>query len=538
MKRSFEMTRRTLLGGAAAAAALPWTGLSEFAQAAAQKRGGTLNIVEPAPPTYLNSGISTAGPETLIGGKLFDGLLDYDIGWVPAPALAESWTVSDDGLRMQFNLRKGVKWHDGEPFTSRDVAVTIMEILKVHHGRGRSTFANVKDVETPDDNTAVFVMSQPAPALIKALNASESPILPAHIYAGTDIMKNPANTKPVGTGAYVLSEYVAGESLVLKRNPDYWDAGKPYIDQIAIRYVPDGATRAAMLEAGEVDMVVSSLIPLPEIVRLGALPQFEVTQRGYEVSSSMHLLDFNLRHPILGNVKVRRAFAHLIDNNWITKNVWFGFGSPGTGPIHQAQTDFYTTEGVPAYPHDPARAEQLLDEAGYPRKADGVRFELTIDPLPYGDEPMHAAQYIREQCRQAGIVLNIRASDMGGFVKRIYKDRDFDMSTFTGSAGVDPTIGVHRFYSSKNIKEGVAFSNGSGYANPKVDALLDAATIEVHPDQRKQEYADFQRIIMEDVPTLPLCATNRVTIANVKVKDHTLRAIGPFGTLADVWLDQ
>ena len=133
---------------------------------------------------------------------------------------------------------------------------------------------------------------------------------------------------------------------------------------------------------------------------------------------------------------------------------------------------------------------------------------------------------------------NIRTADMGGFVKRVYGDRDFDMSTFTGSAGVDPTIGVHRFYWSKNIKEGVAFSNGSGYANPEVDALLEAAGVEMDPQKRKQEYADFQRLVMTDVPTLPLTATSRVTIANVDVKDHTLGGIGPFGTLADVWLDR
>lgn len=538
MTLSLEMNRRTLLGGVVAAAALPLITRSAYAQAAAQKRGGTLTIVSWPAPTHLNSGITTAGPETLIGGKMFDGLLDYDVGMVPAPALAESWEVAPDGLRITFNLRKGVKWHDGQPFTSRDVAVTVMEILKVHHGRGRSTFANVTAVETPDEHTAVFVLSRPAPAMMKALNASESPMMPAHIYAGTDIMNNPANTQPVGTGAYILSEHARGESIVMKRNPDYWDEGKPFIDQLVVRYVADGATRGAMLEAGEADLVASSLIPPMEILRLDAMPEFEITRRGYEISSSMHLMDFNLRHPILANVKVRQAFAHMIDNGWITENIWFGFGHPGTGPVHNEQGDFYTTDGVPSYPYDLAKAEALLDEAGHPRQGNGTRFELTIDPLPYGEEPLRAAEYIREQCRQVGITLNIRTADMGGFVKRIYTDRDFEISTFTGSAGIDPTIGVHRFYWSKNIKDGVAFSNGSGYSNPEVDALLEAATVEIDPEKRKQQYAEFQRLVMADVPTLPLCATGRVTIANVKVKDHTLRGIGPFGTLADVWLDR
>ena len=538
MTRSFLTNRRNLLSAAVAASTLPLITRSAFAQAAAKKRGGTLAIVTWPAPIYLNAAISTSNAETLICGKMFDGLLDYDIGHVPAPALAERWNISNDGLRMTFNLRKGVKWHDGKPFTSRDVAVSMMEILKVHHGRGRATFANLTTVETPDEHTAVFVLSRPAPAMIKALNAAESPILPAHLYAGTDILANKANTNPVGTGAFMLAEYTRGERLVMKRNPNYWSTGKPYIDQLAIRFVADPATRAAMLEAGEVDLVASSGIPPTEILRLGALPKFEITMRGYEIGSSLHLMDFNLRHPILSNQNVRQAFAHLIDTSWITKNISFGFGYPATGPIHQDQADFYTTKGVPSYPHNPATAEALLDKAGYPRQGGGVRFKLTIDPAPSSEELLRVAEYVREQCRQVGITINIRTADVGGFVKRIYTDRDFDISVISGSAGIDPTIGVHRFYWSKNIEKGVPYSNGSGYSNPAVDALLEAAAVEANPKVRLEQYAKFQQLVMADVPTLPLVASRRTTLVNRVVKDHTLRAIGPFGTLADVWLDR
>lgn len=538
MTQTLELNRRGLLTGIMGAAALPLITGSAFAQAAAQRRGGTLAMVSWPAPTYLNSAISTSNAETLICGKMFDGLLDYDVGYVPAPALAESWEVASDGLRITFNLRRGVKWHDGEPFTSRDVAVTFMEILKVHHGRGRATFANLTGVETPDEHTAIFVMSQPAPALFKALNAAESPILPAHLYAGTDILANEANTNPVGTGAFMLDEYTRGESLVMKRNPDYWSEGRPFIDQLAIRFVADPATRAAMMEAGEVDVAQTNVLPLTEVLRLGALPQFEITMRGYEVGSSMILMDFNLRNPIVGDVKVRQAFAHLIDTAWVTENISFGFGVPATGPIHQDQSDFYTTDGVPSYPYDPAKAEALLDEAGYPRQGNGTRFELNIDPAPTSEEVLRVAEYVREQCRQIGITMNIRTADVGGFAKRVYTDRDFDMTVISGSAGIDPTIGVHRFYWSKNIRDGVPYSNGSGYSNPAVDALLEAAAVEIDPEARRQQYAEFQRLVMADVPTLPLVASRRGTIANIEVKDHTLRAIGLFGTLADVWLDR
>jgi peptide/nickel transport system substrate-binding protein len=526
--------RRQFLAGLALGAALPFT--PAWAQSK-PKSGGTLTIVSWPAPTYLNAAITTAGPETLITGKFYEGLVDYAEGMKPTPQLAESWEISPDGLTIKFNLRKNVAWHDGKPFTSKDVAVSIMEILKIHHGRGRSTFANLTEVQTPDDNTAILKLSKPQPALMKALNASESPIMPAHIYAGTDIMGNPANTAPVGTGPFKLAQYTRGESVIMDRNPNHWDNGRPYLDRLVIRYVADGATRAAMLESGEADLVASSLIPPLEIIRLGQTEGFEVTDHGYEISSSMHLLDFNLRHPILSNLKVRQAITHAVDFAWITENVWFGFGNAGTGPIHHDQRDFYTTENVPTYPLDLEKAAALLDEAGYPKKDGGVRFALTIDALNYGEEPLRTSEYIREQLRQIGINLTVRSTDSGGFVKRVYTDRDFDMSTFTGSAGADPTIGVHRFYWSKNIKQGVAFSNGSGYSNPEVDALLEAAQIEMDPVKRKQLYADFQRKVMEDLPTLPLCSTSRVTISAKKVKDHTVGAVGPFGTFSQVWLD-
>lgn len=530
---STRMHRRTFLGTTALGAlalALPGQGW-----AADPKPGGIVTVVAWPPPSYLTSAITTAGPETNLGAKFFDGLVDYDFGMVMRPALAESWDVSEDGLRITFNLRQGVKWHDGTPFTAKDVAFTFMEILKVHHGRGRVTFEPVTAVETPDDHTAVLVLSRPAPAILKSLDAVESPMMPAHLYQGTDIMQNPHNTKPVGTGPFKLVEYTVGESIVMERNPDYWDTGKPYLDRVVFRYVSDSATRTAMLETGEADLVSFSMIPPLDVLRLQADPGFAVTQKGYETILSMAFIDFNLRGPILSNPKVRQAIAHAMDMNWLLENVWFGFGYAATGPLHQEQADFYTAEGVPTYAPDLKKAEELLEEAGYPRGNGGVRFDLTIDPLPWGDEPLRASEYMREQFRQIGINLTIRTADMAGFVKRVYTARDFDMSIVVGTSGPDPTIGVHRFFVSSNIKEGVAFSNGSGYANPEVDEILEAARLEMDLDKRKQLYADFQRIVMTDLPSLPMIATNRSSVSKADVHDHTVGAIGSFGSLAHAW---
>jgi peptide/nickel transport system substrate-binding protein len=373
---------------------------------------------------------------------------------------------------------------------------------------------------------------------MKALDGRESPILPAHIYAGTNILQNPANTKPIGTGAFKLASYERGASIVMERNPDYWDTGKPYLDRVILQYIPDASTRTAMLESGQADIVFLNFLPALDTLRLAKLPQFEMVEKGYETSASNQQLDFNLERPILKDVRVRQAIAHAVDLQWIVDNIWHGFGKAGASPLHHDQVEFFTTEGVPSYPYDLAKAEALLDAAGHARRSNRTRFSLTIDPTPYGDESLTAAEYMREQLRQIGIDLKIRTQDYAVFIKRCWTDRDFDMCLYTAAMGPDPTIGVQRFYWSKGFQPGVAFSNGSSYSNPEVDALLEATQIELDPEKRKKQFKRFQQIAMADLPTLPVVHTTRATIANRKVKDHTVDAVGgALGNLADCWID-
>lgn len=535
----FKLDRRTFMAGLAAGVAMPVVGMPMgHALAQSPRHGGTLTTVAWPGTTYMNAAITTSGPESFLSPKFFDGLLGYDYGMIGKPALATDWSISDDGLRVTFNLRPGVKWHDGEPFTSKDVAFTFMEVIKVHHGRGRSLFADLETVETPDELTAIFVLNRPAPAMMKALDGRESPILPAHIYEGTNIMENPANTNPIGTGAFKLASYERGVSIVMERNPDYWDGDKPYLDRIIMQYIADASTRTAMLESGQADIVFLNFLPALDILRIAELPDYEMETRGYETSASSQQLDFNLEHPILSDVRVRHALAHAIDRQWIVDNVWHGFGSAGASPLHHDQVEFFTTEGVPQYPFDLARAEALLEEAGHPRGANGVRFQLTIDPTPYGDESLTAAEYMREMFRQIGVDLRIRTQDYAVFIKRVWTDREFDMCLYTAAMGADPTIGVQRFYWSKNFKPGVAFSNGSSYSNPEVDELLEASQIELDPERRKEQFKKFQQIVMTDLPTLPVVSTARATIAHRKVRDHTVDALGgALGNLANCWID-
>ena len=193
-----SMSRRNFgwLAAAMVVAAGIWLSSTPTWAQPAAKRGGTLTYVVFPEPPLLTSAVHTAGPTAQVSPKMFDGLVTYDFDFNLKPQLALSWQVGDDGKSIRFNLRPGVKWHDGKDFTSADVAYSLLKVWKVAHGRGRATFANVTDVLTPDANTAILQLSSPAPYIMYALASMESQIVPKHIYDGTDPQTNAAARPP------------------------------------------------------------------------------------------------------------------------------------------------------------------------------------------------------------------------------------------------------------------------------------------------------------------------------------------------------
>ena len=519
---------------AVAASAMLW--LATTTATAEPHRGGTLSfLVEPEPPA-LSTLAHTAGPSTKVSAKVQEGLLTYDHDLTPKPQLATAWSISPDGLRYTFTLRDGVNWHDGVPFTSADVAASI-RLLQQYHPRGRGTFANVVDIETPDRLTAVIVLSRPAPYLISAFAGSESPIVPKHVYEGSDPAANPRVNAPIGTGPFVFKEWVRGSHVIYERNPDYWDKPKPYLDRLVVRFIPDAAARTAAFESGTVDLGGESPVPLSEVERLKTDERIGIETAGYTYSPSVQRIEFNLDNPYLRDLRVRQAFAAAIDRKVILNTVWYGFGVVSPTPISPSLARFYDPS-VPAIPFDPKRAEALLDEAGFKRGPDGVRFRLVHDFLPYGDGYRRTADYLRQALGRVGIAVTIRSQDFATYIKRVYTDRNFDFTNNSMGNTFDPTVGVQRLYWSKNFKRGVPFSNGSGYRNPEVDALLEAATVETDPAKRVEEFSRFQQIIARDLPDLTLLTLENLTIYNRRVHDHTVGADGLNGNLADAWIGQ
>ena len=486
--------------------------------------GKTLRMVAPE-PVMLTGAFNSAGQIYLISGKIFDGLVTYDFQFNPRPQLALSWEISADGLTTTFKLRPNVKWHDGTPFTSADLAYSALNVWKVAHPRGRSVYANLVAVDTPDPLTAALRFSKPCPTLMNALAGVESQILPRHLYEGKELSSNPANLAPIGTGPFRFVEWKRGERVVLERFADYWNPGQPKIDRIVIRFIPDAGARSAAFEAGELDIGGDLPVALADAKRLGGLPSLLITEKGSEALATLSYIEFNLRKPPFNDVRVRRAVAHAIDRAFIIRNVWYGFGRPATGPLSRDMSQFYTDQ-VRSYSYDIAEAQRLLDEAGHPRKSDGIRFRITHDPLPTSDAFTGTADYFRAALQRIGIAVEIRNQDIATFYKRVYGDYDFDTTNFAAFNLTDPTLGVQRFYWSKNIIPGVAFSNGSGYSNPDVDALLESAQVEIDPVKRKADYARFQQIVMEDLPNIPIGDINWFTLQSRKVDGFVT---GPYG---------
>lgn len=538
----FVSRRALVASGAALALSLSGSGASAQSQpaastAAAPVMGGTLSFaINPEPP-FLLGAINSTLQMGMVTSKVMEGLLSYDLNMNPQPLLAESWSKSADGLSYTFKLRQGVKWHDGRPFTSADVAYSLMSVWKPLHPRGRSTFSKVSSVETPDAHTVVFRLSGVTPQLLSALSSYESPVVPKHLFEGKDIASNPLVNAPVGTGPFMFKEWKRGNYIRLEKNPNYWQAGKPYLDNIVFRVINDASSRAAALEAGEVQLAGLSPVPLNDVARLANLPHLSVVTKGYEYMSPVYMIEFNTRKGPLADPKVRQAFAHAIDRAALTKIVWFGFGAPASTPVPSTIKAFHAPPADVQYQFDPKKAESLLDEAGFKRGADGKRFKISHDFLPLGTDYQRTAEFLKQQLARVGIDVEIRSQDLPTYYRRIFTDYDFDTTSGYYGAFPDPVQGLQRLYWSKAAAKGVVFTNATGYNSGKMDAILEGAQSENDVKKRFAMFADMQKLAMTDLPVLPLMEMRFFTVASRKLQNHTVTADGLIGgNFADAWL--
>jgi peptide/nickel transport system substrate-binding protein len=500
------------------------------------QRGGTLVATwgggEP-PSCYVPTGGGIA--VTFTSSKLLERLAKENLDGSVVGVLAESWAHSDDFTSYRVKVRRGVKWHDGKDLTVEDIVFSIGNIWKKY--ANPIGLNELIDVEAIDSATVVVRFARPMSessfesALIGGINY----ILPRHIYEGSDPLTNPINNSPIGTGPWILHNWVRGSHLEFVRNDNYWDKRLPYLDRLIIRYLRDPASRAAAMEAGEVQLGVFSPFGAPDIKRLASTGMFDVTTNGYQEAAWITSLECNMRNPVFSDRRVRQAIFHAIDRSFIAKTVFYGQARPGVGPINSLNKKFVSSD-INKLEFDPHKAGDLLDAAGFKKDSHGARFSLNLVAANWNAENSNVGICVKQALEDVGIQINLFNPDAATSVKRIYTDYDFDLAISNSANQIEPIPSVTRYVTTDGIAKGVAFRNANGFSNRELDALVDRIKIETNVGARKALIDEFQKVLTQEAVYLPLVELAPVTIASKSVRNHSNNADFVADSWADLWI--
>lgn len=472
----------------------------------------TLVMIIESSPTNLDPRVGIDAQSERIGELLFDALLTRDEHLNVQPGLAERWEIPDP-VTYVFHLHHGVTFHNGRPLTARDVKWTFDSLLA---GKIRSTksatYRFVDRVEAPDDFTVIFHLKEPNSTLLWNLSEGASGIVP-------DGSLDEITRQPIGTGPFKFVSAEQDKEVIVERNDNYWGA-KPRLARVRFTVVPDATTRALELRKGSADIAINALTS-DTIVALQRETNLQVDRAPGTVLS---YLAFNLRDPTLRDVRVRQAIAYAIDRGPLLQYIWRGFAQPALS-ILPPQSWAYDKD-VAGYAHDPEKARQLLDAAGY-RARDGIRFHLTMKTSTEESTRLLAA-VLQQQLRDVGIALDIRTFEFATFFADVTSGAFQFYSLRWIGGNEDPDIFEYAFHSNRFPPKG---ANRGFYSNSRIDGLIDQARHETDQDVRKKLYAEVQEILARDVPAINLWYFDNVLVHTQRVKNLTLNPSGNYDFL-------
>ena len=530
------MTVWTRMAGVIVAASVSFgaaSGATLAQGAGTPQRGGTAIAVLNQDPTTLSPALSPLVPTHILGCSIFEGLTELGTDYKIRPVLAKSWTISPDGLTYEFML-VDAQWHDGRPFTSEDVKYSIQEVNAKYSAVFGPAGRVIDTIETPAKDKVVFKLKQPfGPFLIALGCAQGGAIMPAHLFEGTVPTQSPAGAdKAIGTGPFKLSEWKRGEYVKLVRNDKYHMAGKPYLDEVIGKIITVASSRTQALQSGEVDALFR--VPTNYVSTLRADPKIKIVQA--DAAPLMTFAFLNVKRKPLDDKRVRQALFRATDRDYLLKNVFFNVGKAGITPF-TTDIGWATAPDLDfnkMYPFDPAKANALLDEAGYKRGPDGTRFSLKAIIFANNyPEFQQAAMTMKSTWKQVGVDLTIEALEDATLVKRVFTDRDFDVALQTYTTYADPALGIARIYATSAIGRG--FGNASGYSNAQVDSLFEQAEKPSDFDERGKFYKQAQAIIADDAPIIMLRQYLDFDGASKKL-DGIWGVAGAIGVWRDGWM--
>ncbi len=463
--------------------------------------------------------ITSDGYSHEIGDLIYSGLVRRDGNLKLIGDLASSWQISPDCRDLVFNLRRDVRWQDGQPFTAADVVFTYRTMTDPRTPTAyREDFAAVDSVEDVDPYTVRIHYRQP---YAKAVQSWGIWMLPKHVLepwvrAGR-LREAPQNrTGPIGTGPYRFREWKSGDKVVLVANHDYF-GGTPYISRVVYRVIPSQATIFLELKAKGVDLAPLTAL---QYRRQTDYPAFRKAYDKYRYSDNRYTyLGFNLRDPRFADRRVRQAFAYAIDKRELIDGVLMGLGHGATGP-YRPGTWAYDAE-VAAYPHDPARARRLLAEAGWKetnseglltRNGQPFTFELLTNQG--NEERRKVAEIVQAELRDIGVGVEIRTVEWAALLKEYIRKRNFQAIILGWGTGIDPDQ-YDVWHSSKTAPDEL---NYISYKNPEVDELLEKGRSSCLEQERLPYYRRLQEVLADDQPIVFLYY--RDTLAAVSSRVH------------------
>jgi peptide/nickel transport system substrate-binding protein len=506
------------------------------------KRGGILNAMQ---GEDLPAGFSIHETATILGLwpampcysnlVLFDPFKPRETPETIIPELAEKWSWQDGYRNLVFFLRKGVKWHDGAPFTAADVKFTFDVVREAKDAPARlrinarkEWYGNVEAIETPEPYTVIFRLKRPQPSLLSMLASGYSPVLPAHSPLST------LRTKCIGTGPFRLKHYMPGQMIELERNPDYFIEGRPYLDGIRYPIISDRGTRMAALEAGRLDLSFPTEMTkvMAEQVKKTA-PSIVITESPNSGSDNVIV---NHKRPPFDNVVVRRAINMALDRRAWLQAVRHGGAAISSALPPRPQglwglsaVDLAALPGYRAGALDKADARRLLAEAGF---GPGKPLRAELATRSWGLQ-IDLAVFVQDQLRQVGVETTLKQMESAMWYPALAR-RDYTIAANLTAVGVDdPDAILYEQYKCGSLR------NSTDYCNPEVDRMIELQSQELDPKKRLALVLQIQRRLEEDVAKPMLGWRNDYFATWPYVRNLVPHySIYNFGRMQEVWLDR
>jgi peptide/nickel transport system substrate-binding protein len=503
-------------GSSAASSGASGATASGSAASGTPKRGGTLSFGRQTGPTQLDPANSIVQGDVYTLDKIFEPLYITNPAGQLVPWLAKGCTVSSDGKTYTFALRPGVKFSDGTPLTADDVVFSIERAAGDKNGPLSFLDFAIKSLKADGDASVVATLSQPWAPFVSDISVFANAILPKN-YGGKS--ESAFFASPVGTGPFTLKSFTKGGNVSLARNPNYWQAGKPYLDAVDFVYIDDDNQRVLQLKSGQVQVI--SAVPPVQVAALQADPSVTLKEFG---SWAVDLLFFNEKVPQFADRHVRRAISYALDVSAIAKATTYGTAQPG-GSFFPPTLQYY--KNVPTLSYNLASAKAELAQSKYPH---GFAFTLLVSSG--NSQYVAAATIIQQQLKALGITVTLSQLDDAAFHTAF---EAFNYQAMINGATNDISDPDEMASFQVDVKDGGSSSFWTYYDNPTAINLVHQAETELDSTKRAALYAQIQAIVAQDAPYIPLDYPPNIYAWSPQVNGFAVNPGGAY-RLEDVWL--